>query len=76
MNIKDRAELTKASVMIAEARAIIEAIAEGEQEKFDNMSEGLQASERGARMEQAASELADAVDTLDEVLTVIEQAQE
>jgi hypothetical protein len=57
MNKKDRVKLTKATTLIEQAKGIIEEIAEGEQEKFDNLTEGLQAAEGGQKMEQAASDL-------------------
>lgn len=76
MNKADRTELTKACALINEAKSIIEQIAEAEQEKFDNLSEGLQASERGQRMEEVAAELQDACGNLDDVLTTIEGCQE
>ncbi len=76
MNKQDRAELTRAYAMIDEAKGIVEAVAEAEQEKFDNLSEGLQASERGQRMGEVASELQDACAMLADVLASIEGAQE
>ena len=47
MNRKDRKELEKALVKLGEAQEIIDAIREGEQEKFDNLPEGLQQTEKG-----------------------------
>lgn len=55
MNKADRAELARAVTLIEEAKVIVETIGDAEQEKFDNMSEGLQATERGRKMEDAAS---------------------
>lgn len=40
-------------------RSDIEMIAEEEQDAFDNLPEGIQVSERGEAMEQAADELSD-----------------
>ncbi len=76
MNKQDRAELTKAYAMIDEAKDIIEAVAAAELEKFENLSEGLQASERAQRMEEVASELQNVCDNIDDVLAAIEGAQE
>ena len=42
---------------VADLSESIQTIAEGEREKFDNLSEGLQASERGQSIEQAADAL-------------------
>lgn len=47
------------------ARSVFESAADEEQEKFDNMPEGLQASERGEKLEAAAAALQDAVSTLE-----------
>lgn len=76
MNKADRARLAAAYKLLDEAKAIIEEIGEGEQEKFDNMTEGLQASERGQRMEEVATELSDAASTLDDIMETVESAQE
>ena len=68
--------------MIEEAKSIIEAVGEGEQEKFDNLTEGLQAGERGQRMEEVAGDLADSCfhllicrNMLNDILA-LDQAQE
>ena len=52
-----------------------------EQDKFDNLSEGLQASDKGLTLEQAADNLQCALDSLeearaalDEVISYIEEA--
>ncbi len=74
MNKADRAQLEKASALLDEAKSIIEAVGEAEQEKFDNLTEGLQQTERGQRMEEIASELADLVSTLDDALSTLDTA--
>lgn len=66
MNKLRRKELNRAMTMIAEARAIIEAMAEEEQEAFDNMPEGLQVSELGEKIEENASRLEDIIGYLEE----------
>lgn len=76
MNKQGRAELERASKLLDEARSIIEAVGEEEQEKFDNLTEGLQAAERGQRMEEVAEVLAEQVEAIGEVLTALEEAQE
>lgn len=76
MNKSDRVELVKAATLIDEARSIIESVGEAEQEKFDNLSEGLQAAERGQRMEEVAGELIELVCALDDALSTLEQVQE
>lgn len=47
-----------------------------EQEGFDNMSEGLQQSDTGQRIEMAANELDEAFNTLDEIDTILQSAME
>jgi len=64
----------EARVFVEEALAIVEPVRDEEQEAFDNMPDGLQQSERGQAAEQAASELDDAVDSLESVLSNIETA--
>jgi len=66
MNKADRAQLAKAAALIEEAKTIVEEVAEGEQEKFDNLTEGLQAAERGQKMEETASNLSELVNALDD----------
>lgn len=75
MNKVRRKELNRALEMIAEARAIIEAMQEEEQESFENMPEGLQVSELGekieenaGRLEEIASYLEDQENELEEVI--------
>lgn len=76
MNKQGRAELDRASKLLDEARSIIETISEEEQEKFDNLTEGLQAAERGQRMEEVASTLAEQVEAIGDVMIALEEAQE
>lgn len=47
------------------AKGLIRDAAEGEQEGFDNLTEGLQAAERGQRMEEVAGELSNVADEMD-----------
>lgn len=72
MNKTDRAELQKAVKLIEQAKTIVEAVGEQEQEKFDTLTEGLQASERGQKFEEAASVLEGAVSSLDDAVSEIE----
>lgn len=43
-------------------RSELRDLADAEQNKFDNMNEGLQASEQGQQIEEAASNLSEAAD--------------
>ena len=66
MNKPRRKELNRALELLAEARAIIEAMQEEEQESFDNMPEGLQCSELGEKIEENASRLEDVAGYIEE----------
>lgn len=47
---------------------------DAEQEKFENLSEGLQQSEKGQAIEQAAPSLGEAVDSLDSAISEADSA--
>lgn len=66
MNRPRRKELNRALEMLAEARAIIEAMQEEEQDSFDNMPEGLQVSELGEKIEENAQRLEDVIGYIEE----------
>lgn len=76
MNKNDRKELEKALALLGEAQEIIDAIKDGEQEKFDNLSEGLQQTERGQKFEETVSTLEDAWNSIDEAVGSINEAME
>lgn len=52
-----RDELVRMKERVEEIGSELRDFADAEQEKFDNMSEGLQGSDRGQAIEQAASDL-------------------
>ena len=75
MNAQRRKDIAKAIVLIEEAIAILDNVAEEEREAFDNLPESLQYSERGERMEECAeaieyvsSELTDQIDSLNDAI--------
>lgn len=76
MNTSDRKELDKAIALLEEAKIIIESIAEQEQEKFDNLTEGLQQSERGQRFEEVSSNLNDQASSIDDIISEIEDQKQ
>lgn len=76
MNASDRKELDKAITLLEEAKTIIESIAEQEQEKFDNLTEGLQQSERGHRFEEISSNLNDQASSIDDIISEIEDQKQ
>ena len=76
MNKNDRKELEKALALLGEAQEIIDAIKDGEQEKFDNLSEGLQQTEKGQKFEETVLILEDAWSSIDEAVGSINEAME
>jgi septal ring factor EnvC (AmiA/AmiB activator) len=67
MNAADRkqvsdlvSKLEELNQQFEDVKTSIEELAEAEQEKFDNLTEGLQASEKGQAIEAAAGALIDA----------------
>lgn len=74
MNAKQRDQLNALNEQLSAVRDNIEAMAEEEQEKFDNLSAGLQASERGQAMESAATALQEAVEHLCSTINSIDEA--
>lgn len=52
---------------IDDLKAAVEAIAEGEQECYENMPENMQSGEKGEAASEAMSNLEDAVSELDEL---------
>jgi hypothetical protein len=83
MNQKDRkaissslAKLDEARDMLSAMHSDLEVLRDTEQEKFDNMPEGLQAGERGQAIEQAAEKLAEWVEYLQEALDSLSNIDE
>lgn len=68
MNKENRKELEKAIALIEDAKEIVEYIKDEEQDKFDNLSEGLQQSEKGQMFEENVSALDDASSQLEEAI--------
>ena len=74
MNNVRRKELDNIIEELELLKQKIEFIMDDEQECFDNLSEGLQQSMRGQQMEEAVANLSLAVDSIDEVVSFIEDA--
>lgn len=76
MNAEQRKELERTVSELKSIRSTLEDMAADENEKFDNLSEGLQSGEAGEKMQQAASDLEEAVglvmDAIDKVEEVIQ----
>jgi hypothetical protein len=75
MNKDRRKQIDEAGSLLQDALALIEQIADEEQESFDNMPESLQQSERGVASEEAAEELSDAVGNLQYTIDSLDNAK-
>lgn len=73
-------QLTEAQKIFENAKEIVEGVRDEEQECFDNLTEGLQASERGQKMEETASTLDDICNDLemdfDDLISRLEESME
>lgn len=76
MNKQRRKRITEAMELLQQAQAIIEEVKDEEQDAFDNLPEGLQGSERGEAMEEAISNLEEAYDNMDDIISSLEAAGE
>lgn len=76
MNNSDRKQLEKALALIGEAQEIIDIIKDGEQEKFDNLSIGLQQTEKGQKFEETVAALEDAFNSIDEIVESVTEAMQ
>ena len=65
MNKQRRKQIAAAIELIEQAQAILEEVIAEEQEAFDNLPEGIQASERGELMEEYIYTLESFQDGLD-----------
>lgn len=68
MNAKGRKEVEALIGRIAQIREELELIRESEQEKFDNLTEGLQVSALGEKLESV-------IDSLDNAISSIEDTE-
>lgn len=72
MNDKTRKLLKSAIETIEILHNSISTIRDEEQEKFDNLPEGLQQSNNGQKFEETVSSLDDALSNLEEVISNID----
>ena len=73
MNAQGRKEIAKYIASLEEIKDKLDSMMDEEQDKFDNMPEGLQESERGEAMQEAIKQLETACDNLDEVISALEE---
>ena len=76
MNAKQRKVLDEVFSQLEEIISKLEPIGVEEQEKFDNLSDNLQQTEKGRKMEENASALDEAVSNLQEALSAVDNARE
>lgn len=76
MNKERRKELEKARGHLEEAKAIISDAASEERDYYDNMSENLQGGEKGEKAGTDADNLEAAEQTLDEIISQLNEAIE
>ena len=72
MNKERRKKLKEVNDYIEKAKIILEAIKEEEEDSYENMTEGLQATARGEQMENNISEMEDAIEGIMGVLENLE----
>jgi hypothetical protein len=75
MNVGRRKMIAKAIGCISEARGLLEEVYDDEQAAYDIMPLGLQESERGERIADIISDIKNAVADLENLESVLEDAQ-
>ena len=73
MNAQGRKEIAKYIASLEEIKDKLESMKDDEEDKFDNMPEGLQDSERGEAMQEAIKQLETACDNLDDVISALQE---
>lgn len=76
MNKEVRTKLESVSKELSDIQSNLESIAVDEENKFDNLSEGLQQSDRGQAMQQAADELNEAASYVESAAQELQNAIE
>ena len=75
MNKQRRGQIDRIIEALTALLPDLEEISEAEADVFEAMPEGLQASERGQIAEAAAENLAEAVDGLQDIIELLEEAK-
>ena len=76
MNADRRKTLAKLLTQVNDIKSQLETVKDEEQEAFDNMPESLQEGERGQQSQAASDALDSAVQSLEEVESYLEEAQQ
>lgn len=74
MNNKDRKEIDRAIIMIQEGAQILADIGDSELEKFENLPDNLQLSERGQKFEEDSENLTNAQSEIESAISELEYA--
>lgn len=72
MNKDQRKQLNDVVTALSDLRDQLDAIASDERDKYDNLTEGLQATERGQALSDAADTLEGVVSTLDDAISELD----
>jgi prefoldin subunit 5 len=72
MNKQNRKDLERALNLINQAMEVISAVKEEEEEKYDNLPEGIQDSERGESFQENIDNLDYAISDLDSVIEYVD----
>ena len=75
MNKSRRADVDKARSLMEEALGLLESSSEAEREAFDNLNEGLAASESGLRLESNAENLEEAKDEVESAIAALDNIE-
>ena len=75
MNKVGRGKVEEAKSLLQQAVDILGPLQEEEQEKFDNLSEGLQQSERGQQFESNASALDNAKSSVESAIEELDSVE-
>ena len=75
MNNERRKVLRSIKSGLEELSQRLDGVMNEEQISFDNLTEGLQATERGMAMEEAIDNISSAIDCIDEAIEHIEEAE-
>lgn len=74
MNKDKRKRLDVAISLLNQAKDVVEDVMNEEQEGFGNLTEGLQASDRGQQMEEAIGNMESAIASIEDAVEYIEEA--
>ncbi len=75
MNNQDRKELDRARSLLSEAATIVEDIASGELEKYDNLPENLQYTAQGDQLNENSDALENINSEIEDVISNLEEVE-